>query len=121
MYCRLAAMFFAATAMLPAFADDEPKPEVMHCAKMAQALKGDSFDKFGVKLKRYRSVAGTIRVNLAYAGIDSDGAGHTGSFECRFRSSEVRNGHIEAATVFVDRGRMTKEAIAKYNGIAAAK
>ena len=97
---------------------DEEKAEVKHCMRMAYAMKSHNFAKFGVQVKRYRNIAGTIRVKLAYAGIDADGAGTTGSFECRFRSTEVRAGTLDAATVFIDRGRLTKEALAKYNALA---
>tara|TARA_R110002110_G_scaffold138271_11_gene323951 strand:+ start:10213 stop:10578 length:366 start_codon:yes stop_codon:yes gene_type:complete len=105
---------------MPAIAmADEDKPEVKHCMRMAHSMKSHDFAKFGVQVKRYRNIAGMIRVNLAYAGIDADGAGTTGSFECRFRSTEVRAGTLNAATVFIDRGRLTKDALAKYNALAS--
>ena len=95
----------------------EDKPEVLHCARMAHAVKSGGFARFGVQLKRFRTVAGFTRVNLAYAGIDSDGAGTAGAFECRYKAADVRQGTYKAVAVFVDSGRLTREALDKYNAL----
>lgn len=110
-----------AAALLPlsgAMAQED-KPEVLHCARIAHAMKSDDFARFGVQLKRFRTVAGFTRVNLAYAGIDADGAGTAGAFECRYKSADVRNGTYHAVAVFVDSGRLTREALDKYNALVA--
>lgn len=110
-----------AAALLPlsgAMAQED-KPEVLHCARIAHAMKSGDFARFGVQLKRFRTVAGFTRVNLAYAGIDADGASTTGAFECRYKSADVRNGTYHAVAVFVDSGRLTREALDKYNALVA--
>lgn len=99
----------------------EDRPEVLHCARIAHAVKAADFEKFAVQLKRFRSMAGVTRVNLAYAGIDADGAGSSGAFECRYKMTETRNGNYRAATVFIDNGRLTREALDKYNDLVGSR
>ncbi|MEQ9329627.1 MAG: hypothetical protein RJQ21_20260 [Rhodospirillales bacterium] len=113
----IAAAFAAALLPLSGAMAQEDKPEVLHCARMAHAVKSGGFARFGVQLKRYRTVAGFTRVNLAYAGIDSDGAGMSGAFECRYKAAEVRQGTYKAVAVFVDSGRLTRDALDKYNAL----